>query len=185
MLGYAEALPAITATLQGADQKLVQSTISNLSRWPDPTPICALFTVVEANSNPSLRRQALATIIQLATAAADRSMATDEELVVWFQRADKAVQSVQEKRSLISGLGRVKHVESVQLLASYLDDADVKIEAVYAIVKAAEPLVKGPDYRDVEAVLKKISGVQDQRLLKQIANLEYEIASTAARLNRP
>ena len=184
LLGYAEALPAITATLEAGDQKLVQSTISNLSRWPDPAPIYPLFDVVEGGSSSNLRGQALTAILQLATAAADRSTATDEQLIIWFQQADKAVQSVREKQLLISGLGRVKHIESVQLSASYLGDADVKTEAAYAIVNAAEPLVKGPDYKAVQVVLKKISGVKDQRLLNQITNLNREIKSTAARLNK-
>lgn len=184
LLGYSEALPTITATLQDANQKLVQSTISHLGRWPDPTPIDDLFNVVEGNLSSNLRRRALMTVLQLATTAADRKLATDEELVVWFQRANKTVQSVHEKRLLISGLGRVKHIESVRLLASYLDDADVKIEAVYAIVNAAQPLVKGRDYNAVETVLKRISGIQDRRLLNQIANLERDIKSTAAKLNK-
>jgi len=184
LLGYAEALPTITVTLEDANQKLVQSTISHLSRWPDPAPIDALFDVVEGDSNSSLRRHALMAILQLATTAADRSMATDEELVVWFRRANKAVQSVHEKRLLISGLGRVKHIESVRLSASYLGDADVMIEATYAIVNAAEPLVKGPDYKAVQAVLKRISGVQDRSLLDKIANLQRNIKSTAIRLNK-
>jgi len=184
LLGYSEALPTITATLQDANQELVQSTISHLGRWPDPTPIDDLFNVVEGNLSSNLRRRALMTVLQLATTAADRKLATDEELVVWFQRANKTVQSVHEKRLLISGLGRVKHIESVRLLASYLDDADVKIEAVYAIVNAAQPLVKGRDYNAVETVLKRISGIQDRRLLNQIANLERDIRSTAARLNK-
>ena len=184
LLGYAEALPAITVTLEDANQKLVQSTISHLSRWPDPAPIDALFDVVEGDSNSSSRRHALMAILQLATTAADRGKATDEELVIWFRRANKAVQSVQEKRLLISGLGRVKHIESVRLSASYLGDADVKIEAAYAIVNAAEPLVKGSDYKAVQAALKRISGVQDQRLLNQIANLQRNIESTAIRLNK-
>jgi len=184
LLGYAEALPAITVTLEDANQKLVQSTISHLSRWPDPAPIDALFDVVEGDSNSSSRRHALMAILQLATTAADRGKATDEELVIWFRRANKAVQSVQEKRLLISGLGRVKHIESVRLSASYLGDADVKIEAAYAIVNAAEPLVKGSDYKAVQAALKRISGVQDQRLLDKIANLQRNIESTAIRLNK-
>jgi hypothetical protein len=184
LLGYAKALPAVTATLEAPDQKLVQSTISHLSRWPDPTPIDALFNVVEGSSNPSLRRQALMAVLQLATTAADRSTATDEELIVWFRRAGKAVRSVHEKRLLISGLGRVKHIESVRLSASYLGDADVKTEAAYAIVSAAEPLAKGRDYRAVEAVLKKISGMEDRRLLDKIANLQRNIKATAVRLKK-
>jgi len=184
LLGYAEALPTLTAALGDGDPKRVQSTISHLSRWPDPAPIEALFNVLEGNANPSVRRQALMAILQLATTAADRDMATEQELMVWFRRASDAVESVPEKRLLISGLGRVQHIESVRLSASYLGDADVRTEAVYAIVNAAEPLVKGPDYQAVEAVLKRISGLQDQRLLDQIANLQRDIQSTALRLNK-
>ena len=36
----------------------------------------------------------------------------------------------------------------------------------------------------VEAVLKRISGIQDQRLRDQIATLQREIKSTATRLNK-
>ena len=68
--------------------------------------------------------------------------------------------------------------------AAYLDDSDVKTEAAYAIVNAAEPLAKGPDYKAVLTVLTKISGVQDQRLLDKIANLQRNIEATSARDNR-
>jgi len=184
LLGYSPALPAITGTLEDSDRELVQSTITQLGRWPDPTPIEALSKVVEGDSRSELRGRALAAVLQLATGAADRKQATDEELVAWFRRAGRAVQSAHEKRLLISGLGRVQHIESVRLLASYVDDPDVKIETVYAIVSAAGPLVKGRDYQAVEAVLKRISGIEDQRLLNQIADLERDIQSTAARLSR-
>jgi HEAT repeat protein len=181
MLGYAPALPAITATLQDADPQVVQSTISQLGRWPDPAPIDDLFAVVEGDANSNTRTRALLAVLQLATNAANQRQATDEELLVWFQRAHKAVHGVQEKRLLISGLGRVKHIQAVQLLASYLDDAQVKTEAVHAIVNASGPLVKGQDYRAVEVVLKRISGIQDKRLLNQIAKLQRDIQLTGAR----
>ncbi|MCF7976173.1 MAG: HEAT repeat domain-containing protein [Phycisphaerae bacterium] len=183
LLGYSDALPFMTATLQDADPDLVQSTISSLGRWPDPSPINALFQVVESHANATVRSRALVAVLQLATRAADQTLTDHDDLLAWFQRAGKAVQSVQEKRLLISGLGRVNHVESVRMLSSYLDDADVKAEAVYAIVNAAGPLAKGPDYKTVEAVLKKIPAVQDPRLRDQIAGLERDIKATRARLD--
>jgi hypothetical protein len=184
LLGYAEALPAIAATLQNTNQDLVQGTISHLGRWPDPSPINDLLKVVEGDSSSNTRTRALMAVLQLATSAADRNQAKEEELLAWFKRANQAVQSIQEKRLLISGLGRVKHIDSVRLLGFYLDEADVKIEAVHAIVNAAGPLVKGRDYRAVETVLKRISGIQDKRLLSQIAKLQQDIRSTGARLNK-
>ncbi len=183
-LGHAPALPTITATLQDAEPKLAQSTISHLSRWPDPAPMATLFPVLEETSNPSLRRQALMGILQLATTAADRGRATEAQLMTWLRRAGKAVESIQEKRSLISSLSRVKHIESVRLSASYLNDPDVKIEAVHAILSAAEPLAKGPDHQAVATVLEKISGVKDRRLLDQIARLQREINATAGEQNK-
>ena len=184
LLGYAEALPTITTSLQDAERKLVRSTISHLSQWPDPTPIDALFKVVGENSDISLRKQALMAVLQLAMTTADRNTAKDEELVIWFRRASKSVQTIHEKRLLLSGLGRVKHIESVRLSASYLGDPNVKTEAVYAIVNASEPLVKGSECRDVEDVLKRISGVRDKQLLDRITNLQREIKSTAIRLSK-
>ncbi len=50
------------------------------------------------------------------------------------------------------------------------------------MVQAAGPLVKGPGYAEVETLLKKISGIQDERLLKRIAALQRDINATAARL---
>jgi HEAT repeat protein len=184
LLGYEKALPTITASLKETDRELVRSTISHLSQWPDPKPIDALFEVVEENPGMSLRRQALAGVLQLATTAADRNTASDEQLVMYFRRAQKSIQTIQEKRLLLSGLGRVKNIEGVRLSASYIDDPDVKTEAAYAIVNASETLVKGPDYKAVEPVLKRISGVQDQRLLSRITNLRREIKATAGRLEK-
>ena len=147
-----------------------------------PAHFDLLFGVIERDASANLRRRALMAVLQLATNAADRELANAEDLVGWFQRASKAAQSVQEKRSLISGLGRVKHIESMRLLAPYLNDAEVKIEATHAMVQAAGPLVQGPDYAEVETLLEEISGIQDERLLKQIAALQRDIKATGARL---
>lgn len=184
LLGYSDALPTITATLQDANQALVQSTISHLGRWPDPAPIDDLFQVVEGDARAAVRQRALTAVLQLATAAADRNQATDEDLVRWFKRAGKAAQSTQEKRLLISGLGRVKHIESVQLLASYLDDSNVKMEAINAILNAAAPLVKGSDYATVEIVLNRMPNLKDPRLVRKIADMQRDIKATAAKLKK-
>ena len=182
LLGYREALPTIAGALSDEDKDLVRDSISNLARWPDPTPIDLLFGVIEGDASATLRRRALMAVLQLASGAADRDLAPVGDLVGWFQRASKAAQDVQEKRALISGLGRVKHVDSLRLLVSYLGDAEVKIEATHAMVQAAGPLVKGPAYAEVETLLKDISGIRDERLLKKIAALQLDIKATAARL---
>ncbi len=178
ILGYADALPVIVGQLKKMDPTGAQATLTHLSRWPNPSPIDLLFERVENGSDSGLRGAALKAILRLTIAAVNQNQATDEQLVAWFQRASQSVRSVSAKRSLLSGLGRVKHIDSVHLAATYLDDPEVKLEAAYAIVNAARPLVKGPECRAVAAVLKKMSGIKDQRLVKQIRDLERDIQAT-------
>ncbi len=175
LLGYDEALPAISAVLREAEPEQVWQVIAHLARWPDPAPIELLFTIVAADESASSSGKALLVILQLATEAADQGHATDETLLTWFRRAGGAAQSPLKKRRLISGLGRVRNIGSVQLLATYLDDPDVKTEAAHAIVSAAEPLVQGPDARAVASVLRRLADIQDPRLQERVKELQGQI----------
>jgi hypothetical protein len=76
-------------------------------------------------------------------------------LVKWFQQASQAASSVEERRSIISGLGRVKHIESFRLLAPYLDDARLRNEAALAIVQIA-PALRSDDSAALKKSLEKI-----------------------------
>lgn len=187
LLGHADALPAITSNLGDTDQALIQSTILHLGRWPDPAPIDALFKVVEGHQDADLRRRALATVLRLATAAADQKQAAAVDLVGWFKRAGDAAQSTQEERLIISGLGRVHHRKAVQLLATYLDQRDVRMEVVHAVLSASETVAQGPDYGVVETVLNRLTDVKEPRLVKRIADLKRGIETAKSRygeLNR-
>ena len=177
-LGYTDALPVITGLLQDTDPSFVQATLAHLSRWPNPLPIDTLFRVVETDTRPGLRGAALKAILRLVIAAANQNQAAQDKLVTWFKHASQSVQSVSEKRSLLSGLGRVPHIDSVRLAATYLDDPEVKLEAAYAIVNAARPLAKGQEGQAVAAVLKKMSDIGDQRLVKQIRDLQRDIQAS-------
>jgi HEAT repeat protein len=183
LLGYAEALPSISATLRDANPDMMKSTITHLSHWPDPTPIEILFQVVEGDANASLRKRAVLAILQISIKAADQKQADQDTLFTWFRRASKAAQSIQERRLLIAGLRRVPCITSVQLLATYLEDPEVRSDAAYAVVNSAEPLVKGPDSQVVAAILKQMSDIQDPRLRKQIEDLEREIATMESNAN--
>jgi hypothetical protein len=184
-LGYAKALSTVANGLRDTNRDVVANTITQLGKWPDPTPIEMLFKVVEDAPNQANRKRALLAVIQLATTAADEGQRSDEVLVEWFKRANRDVESVQEKRLFISGLGRVPHVESIRLLDPYLEDSDVRNEAVVALVEVAQPLAKGEDYAVVQSVLERLSEVQDASLRRKIANLQHEIRASQTRHAQP
>jgi HEAT repeat protein len=139
-LGDASALPSLVGCLKDPDETVVIHTIEQLSRWPDPTPVEDLYVVVQKGANPVQRRRALDTIIRLAATAAEDQQRPAEMLVKWFKQANQAAQTPQERRLIISGLGRVNHIESLQLLVPCLDNADLQNEAALAILQIAPGL---------------------------------------------
>ncbi len=189
-LGYGEALPAIAASLHDDNPWLVTTAIDSLGKWPDPAPIADLLALVESTANPGYHERALAATLELATAAVARGGVQDEVAVAWFQRANQAVQSVEEKRLIVSGLGRWKHIESFRLLLPYLDDADVRTEAASAIVSAVAPESRGRNSvaatfsSKVGPVLEKISGTAEQSLVDRIAILRRDMEASQSATGR-
>jgi len=155
-LGYAKALPAILATLHDTQEAVAVNTLAHLARWPDPSPIDELLSVVQTGATPALRQHALRSAIQLATTAADAHQSPDETVAGWFQRASPAAQTPAERRLLISGLGRLQTLASFRLVAPYLEDPDVQNEAAMAIVQMA-PALKPDDSAALQEALAKIA----------------------------
>jgi hypothetical protein len=163
--GYPKALPVILEGLGDEDQKVVAGTITHLSRWPDPAPIEALLPIVESGAGSQVQHRAVSAVIQLTTTAADHKQRPDDVLVAWFGRADAAVDTVQEKRQLISGLARVHTLGSLRLLEPYLKDAEVETEARYALLSMGSPLVRAGEYAAVKNVLPDASALADEQEL--------------------
>ncbi len=155
-LGYAKALPALEAAMKDSDEAVAANAIENLGRWPDPAPLEALLTVVETGANPRSRQRALASVIQLATVAADERQRPDALVVGWLERASPAAQSLAERRRLISVLGRLKRLESFRLLRPWLDQPDLQSEAALAVVQIAPALVDSEESAALKSALEKI-----------------------------
>lgn len=179
-LGTANALPAICAALHDADAAVATHAITQLGRWPDPTPIEDLLAIAATDADPGRRQRALAAVIRLATAAAAKQQRPDETVVGWLRRAGRAAQSTEERLLLISVLGRLPHPESLHLLAAYLDDQGLQTEAALAIVQVAPALMQEePDA--VGAALTRIAaGAPDTGRRDQARKLATGIPPHAA-----
>jgi len=155
-LGYAKALPALEAAMKDSDEAVAANAIENLGRWPDPGPVEALLTVVDACPNPRSRQRALASVIQLAAVAADEHQRPDALVVGWLKRAGPAAHSLAERRQLVSVLGRLKRLESFRLLLPLLDQPDLQTEAALAVVQIAPALLDSEDSAALKKALEHI-----------------------------
>jgi HEAT repeat protein len=175
-LGYAKALPAIKEAMADANETVSANAIEQLGRWPDPAPIEDLLAVIEKGSSPAHRKLALAAVIQLATVAADERQRPEAMIVGWFQRADKAAQTVESKRRILSGFGRLKHPDSFRLLLPYLDNPELQTEAAQAVVQIAPALVKQGNPDLLKAALAKIvATIQNPNIRNQAAKIVQSI----------
>jgi HEAT repeat protein len=180
MIGYRKALPSITPSLRDSNSWLVTVTIDSLGGWPDPAPASDLLRFVETSSNAGVRTRALTAGIQLVTPPFGAAPLPDATVAEFYRRARDVVKSPEEKRLLISGLGRWRTADSIRLLAPYLDDTALKTAAANAIVDAAQVVAAGPDRAVLQPLLPRMSGTGDQALQDRIENLRSTIAARGA-----
>jgi HEAT repeat protein len=156
-LGHAKALPALEAVMKDSDERVAANAIESLGYWPDPAPVEALLSVVESGANVKSRQRALASVLQLATVAAEEHQRSDAVVAGWLERAGPAAQSLAERRQLISVLGRLKRLESFRLLVPWLGQPDLQAEAELAVVQIAPALVDSEDSAALKTALETIA----------------------------
>jgi HEAT repeat protein len=180
-LGYAPALPTLEAAMTDADETVAANALESLGFWPDPVPVEALLAVVDSNANSKSRQRAVASVIQLATTAADEHQSPDAIVIGWMAHASGATQSIAERRRIISILGRLKRVESFQLLLAWMDQPDLQAEAGIAIVQIAPALVDCADSPAVKRALETIaSQTKDHEIHEQAVKLSASIRDRSA-----
>jgi hypothetical protein len=153
----------------------VAYTANRLADWPDPAPIESLLTVMEASAEPEVRRRTCAAVLQLTTRAAEEEQRPDDVLVKWFGRASAAADSVQEKRQLLSGLARVHTLESLRVLEPYLQDPQVRGEALYALLAVGSPVAKAGHRAEVAKLVPEDSAIEDQELRWRVGRLRSQV----------
>jgi HEAT repeat protein len=170
-LGHAKALPALLSALRDTQESVALGAMEQLARWHDPSPVDELLAVVRSAANSARRQRALNSVIALATAAADEHQRPDAAVVAWFQQANQAARTTAQRRLIISGLSRVKHRGSFQLLRPYLDDAALSNEAAVAVLQIAPALLKEEPAALKQALEKIRETTQNAQLRNQATQL--------------
>lgn len=156
-VGYPKALPIIEAAAGDRNLAVADHALTQLGRWPDPAPIEILLKTMVTSKNASSRTCSLNSVIDLAANATDEAQRPPATIVQWLQRANDAAQDVAEKRRILGVLGQLKTVESFRLLASYLDNPDLRTEAASGVVGLAPTLARATDVSELKTALEKVT----------------------------
>lgn len=123
-IGHAPALPVIGEDLGSGDEETVKAAIDLLGRWPDPAPVGAL---IDVGQKPGFRAAALRSILTLIGRSQDAA-----ERLAWLKKAQPMLSSAGEKQQFVRQLGSTFDKGSLELLAPYLKDQEVREEALAA-----------------------------------------------------
>ncbi len=175
-LGDKSALAALRRAVKDPNDAIKRIAIVALSGWPTSEPAQDLLGVAREQGNPTHQVLALRGFIGMTQR--DGSLEADRKLGC-YRTALGLAPNAAEKRRVLSALAEVKTLESLELAASQVDDAQVREEAALATVTIAGELyaghaetVKPVLERIVAADVKDSTRQQAQKTLDEIEAIE-------------
>jgi len=133
-IGDNSALPVLIASLKDENVDIQTAAIRALADWPSPEPLDELLKVAEKSDNKVHRILALRGFVRLLGLASDRP---DKETIEMYKKAMSLAPNASEKKKVLSGLANTKSPAAMQMVAGYLDDEALSVEAGAALISIA------------------------------------------------
>ena len=126
-LGLDATLADMVKALASPEDTVKRAAILALTEWPNSAPLEALRAACkDEKNNAALRILALRGYAQMLSLPSNRPIA---ETITMYKEAMQLAKGVNEKVSIISGIGRVAHPEALKLVEAYRGDAELKESA--------------------------------------------------------
>lgn len=137
-----------------------KAAVRALAQWPDAAPLADLRNVAKTDADNVVRILGLRGFIGMI----GKSGLKTEEKVQSFREAMELSTRPEEKRQVLSEVGRVGHVDSLKIVEPYLNDETLKREALQAYEQIAESLVDRQPAIAREALQKVLASTTDAGL---------------------
>jgi HEAT repeat protein len=137
VIGDQAALEAVCAAVP--DSSVRTAALRTLASWKTADAAPELLGVARKTTDATERTIALRGYLGWAS---NRDLPADQRLTMCREAAG-AIEQPDDKKLLLGALGRIHNLESLELIAPYLADAEVREEASAATVAIAEELLKG------------------------------------------
>jgi HEAT repeat protein len=141
VVGGPDALAAVRRAVEDSNPEVRATAIRSLSAWKTADAAPDLIALAKSTTNPTERTLSLRGYLGF---AAQPELPAAQRLAMCREAKD-VVEQDDEKRLLLGALGRIRTVESMEMIVPYLDDPATREEASAATVAVAEELLKGPE----------------------------------------
>ncbi len=139
-IGGSDALPVLRSELKSSNPEHQKAAIRALSVWPDTEPLDDLLSIVKTTDNETHKILALRGYISLLRS---RGRRWGRNVMAPYLAAMEYATEADEKRMIMSGLGRIESTEVITVIAKYLDDPEIKAEAEAALRRPLRELGEG------------------------------------------
>jgi HEAT repeat protein len=168
VVGGPDALEAVRGAVEDSNADVRATAIRSLSAWKTADAAPDLIALAKTTTNPTERTLSLRGYLGF---AAQPEVSVEQRLAMCREAAE-IVQQDDEKRLLLGALGRIRTMESLDLIAPYLDDPATREEASAATVAVAEEVMKSPEAKKhatrlVDPLEKAAEGTANAELAKR------------------
>jgi HEAT repeat protein len=148
-LGEPHGLPVMKNALSSGEEELQLAAIRALSVWPDDSPLPDLIKIVTTDPDPRKHTLALRGCVDLITRS---TLLSAEEKLDRITMLWKHAGSDGEKKSVISGLGKISSIEALDMAMELVRQGMSKPEAETAVLTIAS----GTGRENTEATVKRL-----------------------------
>jgi HEAT repeat protein len=156
-LGGPDALKVIREHIAGSDPALRSAALTGLFNWPEATANDDLLALAEKDKEPATKLAALQALIRINCVLVDR---TPEERLGVLNVMKKAMPLAgrdDERRALLSGIGFVRHIETLRFVLPYLDDPALAQAACKGVVELAHSkMLREPNKAEFDKALDRV-----------------------------
>lgn len=171
-IGGATALTAVAKQVRDPDSDLRNAAVRALADWPDDAALPTLTEVVTQAKEEAPYVLAFRGIIRLLGASNEPAVT----LLPRYADVMKLARRADERRLVISGIGRTQDRAALAALRPYLKDAELQAEAATGVIQIAKA-VGGDDC--VGALKETIAVVTDEKLKQRAREALAEVAKYA------
>lgn len=163
LIGGKKALQTVVAETKSTDTAVKDAAIHALAEWPDIGAAGELLKIIRETQDLKYQIIAFRGYIRIV----GKAELSAEEKIRMYRDAMALAERPEEKNLVLAGLAKVRTIESLRIVSTYLDNDNLRIEAALAAVNIACPQKKdkGLNGAEVATLLKKaIGAVEDQQL---------------------
>jgi len=159
-----KALAAVRPALKDPDAGVQEAAVRALGDWPSPDAAADLLKLAQSAPKANHRILALRGYIRLAGLVTRRSA---QDALKMYREAMRAATRPDERKQILSGVGRVRSLEALKLVMPSLADDAVRREAAWAALGIADG-IRGAHPREVRAALQKVlASTKDARIRRR------------------